>query len=61
MKKNQKDPPEENQHGIISIVQSPDKEDDKSDNPNKSGKVKKHGIISIVQSPDEETTNKGDE
>jgi hypothetical protein len=58
MKNNKKEP---KKHGIISIVQSPNEENNKSDNlnksvtENKSDKPKEHGIISIVQSPDEGT------
>lgn len=57
MKKKKKIPQE---NGIISIVQSPDK----SENKNKLvpvkelDKQKEHGIISIVQSPDEDKLNK---
>jgi hypothetical protein len=57
MKKSKKDL---KKHGIISIVQSPNEENIKSDNRNKSVPEKKadnidgHGIISIVQAPDED-------
>jgi hypothetical protein len=57
MKKNKKDLKKQ---GIISIVQSPDEENNKADNQNKSVTENKsddseeHGIISIVQSPNEE-------
>jgi hypothetical protein len=60
MKKNQKQPLKENEHGIISVVQSPDEEENKSDNANELDKVKNHGIISIVQSQDEKTSKKLD-
>lgn len=56
MKKRTKDPKE---HGIISIVQSPDKgenntvDENKLVTENEPDKQKEHGIISIVQSPDE--------
>lgn len=56
MKKKQKDLKE---HGIISIVQSPDKGENNTVNENKlvtenePDKQNEHGIISIVQSPDE--------
>jgi starvation-inducible DNA-binding protein len=58
--KNKKD---RKKHGVISIVQSPNEENIKSDNLNKSVPPKKedeteeHGIISIVQSPDEVRTS----
>ena len=61
MKNNKKEP---KKHGIISIVQSPNEENIKSDNLNKSVTEKKednseeHGIISIVQAPDEDRHNK---
>jgi hypothetical protein len=60
MKKNKNDQNNSEKHGIISIVQSPNEEDNKSDNLNKSVKenksddTKEHGIISIVQAPDED-------
>jgi hypothetical protein len=56
MKKNKND---QKKHGIISIVQSPNEGNNKSDNLNKSetenkaDKPKEHGIISVIQSPDE--------
>jgi hypothetical protein len=56
MKKKRKD---SQKHGVISIVQSPNKENNKPDNENKSEKDKRedesegHGVISIVQAPDE--------
>lgn len=49
--KNKKKIPKE--HGIISIVQSPDK-GDKLVIENEPDKQKEHGIISVVQSPEEE-------
>jgi hypothetical protein len=58
MKMKKKNP---NKHGIISVVQSPDKGAKKTENlnksvtENKSGNTEEHGIISIVQSPDKET------
>jgi hypothetical protein len=61
MKNNKKEP---KKHGIISIVQSPNEENKKSDAlnkglaDNKSDTPKEHGIISIVQSPDEGTDTK---
>lgn len=65
MEKDSTEQPDQNEHGIISIVQAPDREKKTSGKPKKSvkeakptkpTKPKKHGIISIVQSPDEGTT-----
>lgn len=52
MKKKKKIPKE---HGIISIVQSPDsgENENKLVTENDSDEQKEHGIISIVQSPDD--------
>jgi hypothetical protein len=52
MKAKPKSPKE---HGIISIVQSPEegKKENKLRTENDSEKIKEHGIISIVQSPKE--------
>lgn len=64
MKKNKKAPKKQ---GIISIVQSPNREKNNSDNLNESStedesdEPKEHGIISIVQSPDEATIGKMNE
>jgi hypothetical protein len=59
MKKNKKDANNPKKHGIISIVQSPDKGQNTSDDLNQSDTEntsripeKEHGIISIVQAPD---------
>jgi hypothetical protein len=54
MRKRQKNKLEKKQHGVISIVQSPDLGEVKGVNKNESGKVKKHGVISIVQTPGHE-------
>ena len=61
-KQNQRD--NQDQHGVISVVQSPDEDNNKSgnqnhsDTENKSKNQKQHGVISIVQSPDEENNKK---
>jgi hypothetical protein len=56
MEKNFDEQPDQKEHGIISIVQSPKKEKNKSakSNNTKLSKPKKHGIISTVQSTDQE-------
>ncbi|GGD80209.1 hypothetical protein GCM10011514_50290 [Emticicia aquatilis] len=43
------------EHGIISIVQSPEKgeNENKFVTENNSDEQKEHGVISIVQSPDD--------
>lgn len=46
------------EHGIISVVQSPDEEENESGTKNDSDGPDEHGIISIVQSPDEEKNRK---
>ena len=60
MKKNQKEQLKENEHGIISVVQSPEPRENKSDNENETDNLKKHGVISIEQSQDEKTSKKLD-
>jgi hypothetical protein len=61
MKKNKKDP---KKHGVISIVQSPDRGKNTSVDVNTSGtentsdNPEEQGIISVVQSPDKGTTGK---
>ncbi|WP_435353092.1 hypothetical protein [Emticicia sp. SJ17W-69] len=52
MRMKKKDPKE---HGIISIVQSPNKDENHTVDKNKlvTENEPDHGIISIVQSPDE--------
>ena len=67
MEKDSTEQPNQNEHGIISIVQAPDRAKKTSGKPKKSvtetksSKEKKHGIISIVQSPDEEKNESGTE
>ncbi len=63
MEKKKKEPKE---HGIISIVQSPNEgenntvDETKLVMENESDKQKEHGIISIVQSPDEVKNKKNE-
>jgi hypothetical protein len=58
MEKDKKEQNEEDDHGIISVVQSPDEEAPKTEKNTKSDEEDKHGIISIVQSPDEKKQKK---
>jgi hypothetical protein len=60
MAKNKKKDIKNDEHGIISVVQSPDNEKSKIDTKNKSTPIKKHGIISTVQKQNEKTKNKLD-
>ena len=66
MKKQEENGKNPKEHGIISVVQSPDEgENDaidvnKSDAENESAGTKKHGIISVVQSPDEAKSKKNE-
>jgi hypothetical protein len=62
MKKNKKNRKKPAKHGIISVIQTPDKGENnaadttKSGTENESGGSENHGIISIVQAPHREGT-----
>jgi hypothetical protein len=53
MKKDSEDQSNEKEHGIISVVQSTDDDENEPDMEAQSDEQKKHGVISTVQAPDE--------
>ena len=53
-----KDKLRQKEHGIISVVQSPEVEENQPESTEEAENTKEHGIISIVQSPDREPTTK---
>jgi hypothetical protein len=57
MKKKEKNNIQNDEHGIISIVQSPDAEKSKINIKNKTKPNKEHGIISTVQKQNNSTKN----